>query len=467
MGFVGSLLGTAGGAAGTGFAAPTGTNPTDLARAQQNALAGINQQQSFLNALNPGALQALQSQQGLLNQLQQGAQGQGPNPALAQLNQTTAQNTANQAALMAGQRGAAANPALIARQAAMQGAANQQQAAGQAATLAAQQQIAQEQMLQAQQQAMAGQQQAGLNAYNQAANTQQGNLLGMQANINNANAQLAGNVMPAQQNLFGGLMNTGVGAGAKLLSGLGGGGTAAGGTALAGGAGDVGGAASTLPVDVASEGSMLAAEGGKIPKKMAAGGDLMPVAQPGVSPMDQIADPSKPSSAFGNFLQSQINPVANTAKKAPAASSSNPFGGLMSAVPGVAGGYGQALSVENPQFGMSGILGHGIANMGTKTLGLASGGKVPVLLSPGEKVLSPEKAKKAADGKISPMAEGKKVPGKPKVGGAKNDYANDTHKDALEPGSVVLPRSVTQSKDAEKKAIAFIQAVMAKHGGMK
>ncbi len=98
----------------------------------------------------------------------------------------------------------------------------------------------------------------------------------------------------------------------------------------------------------------------------------------------------------------------------------------------------------------------------------AEGGKVPVLLSPGERVLSPDKAKAAAKGQANPMAEGKKVPGKPKVAGAKNDYANDTHKDALEPGSIVIPRSVTQGKDAEKASIKFVRAIMARKGhGLK
>lgn len=82
------------------------------------------------------------NQSTLADQLMAQSRGQGPNPALNQLNQTTAQNVNNQGALMASQRGASSNPALIARQAAMQGANIQQQAAGQAATLSAQQQLA-------------------------------------------------------------------------------------------------------------------------------------------------------------------------------------------------------------------------------------------------------------------------------------------------------------------------------------
>lgn len=78
----------------------------------------------------------------LATMLQNQANGQGPNPALAQLQQTTGQNIAGQASLMAGQRGASANPGLMARQIANQGAAIQQQSVGQSAVQRAQQQLA-------------------------------------------------------------------------------------------------------------------------------------------------------------------------------------------------------------------------------------------------------------------------------------------------------------------------------------
>jgi hypothetical protein len=95
----------------------------------------------------------------------------------------------------------------------------------------------------------------------------------------------------------------------------------------------------------------------------------------------------------------------------------------------------------------------------------AKGGKVPAMVSPGEVYLSPEKAKAAKQGKINPLQAGEKIPGKPKVGGAKNDYANDTVPKTLEEGGLVLPRSVTQSKNPEWAAHAFVRAHMA-NGGM-
>jgi hypothetical protein len=84
---------------------------------------------------------ALQNQTNIYNQLQGVVAGTGPNPAQAMLANQTGANIAAQNALMASQRGAGANPALIARQAAMQGANLQQQATGQAAALQAQQSL--------------------------------------------------------------------------------------------------------------------------------------------------------------------------------------------------------------------------------------------------------------------------------------------------------------------------------------
>jgi len=61
------------------------------------------------------------------------------------------------------------------------------------------------------------------------------------------------------------------------------------------------------------------------------------------------------------------------------------------------------------------------------------------------------------------MKTGETIPGKPKVSGAKNDYANDTVKKTLQEGGIVLPRSVTKSKNPDKNAEAFVAAVLAKN----
>jgi len=124
-----------------------GARSEDLYDANQRLRSGYDQQQYFLNSLQavPGGMA---SQGFLANQLMQQAQGGGPNPALAQLANTTGQNIKSQAALMGSVRGGGNNPGLLARNIGMMGAQQQQQAGGQAAVLAAQQQLAAQQGLQ-------------------------------------------------------------------------------------------------------------------------------------------------------------------------------------------------------------------------------------------------------------------------------------------------------------------------------
>lgn len=192
-------------------------NPGNLNASLANTNSGLLSQaylQSALQGQNGIGNQSnvFNQQQGLSNMLQQQALGRGPNPAMAQLNQTTGQNVANQAALMAGQRGVQSNTGLLARQSAQQGAGIQQQAVGQGATMRANQQLAAEGALQGQQANMAnvaGQQVGQLanatTGYNQAAQGQLNTLtnansafnnaaVGMQSNINNNNTVLASNM---------------------------------------------------------------------------------------------------------------------------------------------------------------------------------------------------------------------------------------------------------------------------------
>ena len=385
MGFISGLLGTAGGANGSGSAGPNGATIANPAT-QQMGTDALNQQQALINAYQPGGTAALASQQQLLQQLQQQSVGNGPNPAQAQLAAATSANTANQAALMAGQRGSSQNAGLIARQAAQQGAQNQQQSALGAAQLNAQQQIAARQQLQQQQSQLVNQQQQGTQQY--VGNTlgaiqgqNQANV-GMQSNINTANAGLASQTMGAQQNMLGNLTG-GIGAGLQTF-------TTPGGAANA----FLGGLAEGGEVHMPNSLDMFA-EGGQAPiTKMAQGGM-----------------PSGPQSRLGQHL---------------------------------AGMSPQPKAM--PQMAM-----------------MAQGGKVPALVSPGEKYLTPQAVQQVKQG-ANPMEVGKTVPGKPKVGGAKNDYANDTVKATLDEGGIVLPRSVTQSKHPHWAAHKFVSAVMAKQG---
>lgn len=227
------ILGTIGGALGLnnqfvakGANLTAGTNAEQLGQAYQGAQQGLNAQGQLVNTLTPQAGSAVANQNALANQYLAMTQGQGPNPAKAELAQATGQNVANQAALMAGQRGAGANAGLIARQAAQQGAQTQQQAAGQAATLQAQQQIAAQQNLANlanNQISQTGQATTGLSSAQQGeqsilqnANTSANNAaVGMQSNINNVNAQTAA----ANQNMNANILG-GIGSAASSISSL-------------------------------------------------------------------------------------------------------------------------------------------------------------------------------------------------------------------------------------------------------
>lgn len=341
----------------------TGTIGQQTQAANQNIQSGLQNQQAFIDALQ--AQNGIQNQSNVYNQLQNVASGQGPNPAQAMLAQATGQNTANQAALMAGQRGAGANVGLIARQAAQQGGANQQNAAGQAASLQAQQSLNALGQLGGLANTQVAQQQGALNSFNQAALGQQGNLGSQQSQINNINANVAAQNTAQQNAITGGLLGAVGSIGQMALPGKG------------------------TPA---------------VKAQMAHGGAVTEKTQPASG-----SSIEGPASIAGRFLKGTPAVMAQ----------------------------------------------------------MAHGGKVPALVSPGERYLPPAEVKKVAEGKKSPMKAGEKIPGKPKVGGAKNSYANDTVPKTLESGGIVLPRSVTQHPQAPQKAKEFVQAIIAKQGPKK
>ncbi len=195
------------------------TNPVNqgqVNKAYELSQGGLQQQQDFLSALQ--AQNGIQNQSQVYNQLQGIANGTGPNPALAQLNQSTGANIQGQAALIAGQRGAGANPALIARQAAMQGGALQQAGVGQAATLQAQQQQAAINAAGQLASQQVGQQNAATQGYSQSAQNEQANILGAVANQNNANLTNEQNVRGIKAGVLGGVAQ-GAGQAAMMAEG--------------------------------------------------------------------------------------------------------------------------------------------------------------------------------------------------------------------------------------------------------
>lgn len=201
---------------GSGFQA-IGPSGQQLSQTYQNTQDALAKQKAFADALN--AANGIGNQSSVFNQLQGVAAGTGPNPAQAMLNQATGANVANQAALMASQRGASANPGMIARQAAQQGAQIQQNAAEQGATMQAQQSLG----ALGQMGGVAGQQAAqqgnALQTLNQAALQGQGNILQAQANANNANAGIAQSNTGAQSALLGGILGGAGAAAGKMAAG--------------------------------------------------------------------------------------------------------------------------------------------------------------------------------------------------------------------------------------------------------
>ncbi len=354
---------------GQGGSIATGS-PAQLNTAYNQAQTSIAQQQDFVKALQAQNGLSNQSnvfnqQQGLANQLQGVIAGTGPNPAQAQLAQATGANVSNQAALMAGQRGAAANTGLMARQAAQQGANIQQQSAGQAATMQAQQSLAAMEALR-QQQGMMGnlagnqvsQTQTGLQNLGQQSQGEQANLLGLTQSANAANSAMNQQNAQASGNMFGNITGA-LGSAAQLFGG-----------------GSKGGTPKTQASTYGD--NIQAAEGGQINS-------------------GQLTGPQ-------SFVGKHLNGIQ-----------------------------------------------------------MAHGGKVPAMVSPGERYLPPKEVEKVAKGEKKPMHAGEKIPGKPKVGGARDSYRNDSVPKQLEEGGIVIPRSVTQGKNPEKAAHDFISAILAKN----
>jgi hypothetical protein len=418
MGQIGSTLGNL-----VGIGQNAGLDTYGAANYGQNYGAQIAAQQANLTNVNQG-------QTNLLGQLGQIANGNGPNPAQAQLAQATGANVQNQASLAAGQRGAASNVGMIQRQAAQQGRSAQQQAAGQGATMQAQQQLGalgQQSGVLGQQ----GQQAVGMTgAYESAINS-----------ANQINAQTAANAAQFGQGFGGG-----------LLQGV---------------------------------GSMLAGGGEVEPQHYDQGGDVFQFGNPSANIGTYGGDATTPetsmaggagsgSSFVGQFLSgaggnsgqagSKKNPglfksILGHLGKSQAAAS-NPASGSTSL--GSGSSYNMNLSpagnamINSP--GMAaGNAGYAGADVGT---GAAAGGAEAggaAAAGGGDSLL----ALAAKGGQIEKLkAQGGHVPGKAKVKG--NSYSNDTVKALLSPGEVVIPKSVMESGDPARGAAQFVQAVMAK-----
>lgn len=220
VGTVGNILGLNNQFQGQAANINQGTNTAQLNNAYTSAQSGLTQQQNLANEVANGGAEGVNTQNALTGQLEGVVNGTGPNAAQAALNQNTATNVANTAALAAGQRGANSNPGLIAREAAQAGAGAQQASAGQAATLQAQQQIAAQGQLANLASTQVGQQAGAVQGVNSATQNEQNILQGantagnnaavsMQGNLNNVNSQTAAANQNQSQNIVGSVMNSG------------------------------------------------------------------------------------------------------------------------------------------------------------------------------------------------------------------------------------------------------------------
>jgi len=175
---------------------------------------------------------------------------------------------------------------------------------------------------------------------------------------------------------------------------------------------------------------------------MAGGGEVQHYVDGGDVQPDQ-QNSSQPQSRFGKFLKgtTQQSKVPN----APAMNYGNPgANALYQGVSSFGKGVGSMLTAPNAMSTtqgptMAGGPGDAGGPAASNTLMSANGGDVG-----------------------SKLKKGGHVPGKPTVGGAKNDYANDTVKALLSPGEIVIPRSVTQSADPVNGAARFVQTVIAR-----
>jgi hypothetical protein len=388
---------------------------------------------------------------------------------------------------MAGQRGAGQNVGLIARQAAQQGASTQQQAAGQAATMQAQQQIAYQQALGQQAGTMVGQQSGATNAQAQNAIQQQlgltGTAAGLQQNVNTTNAGLAQTQMQGQQGLLGGLGNS-IG---PVASGIGS-------MLAAAEGGQVKRYAGGTPIGgIPQAGSYDQNFQGLTDAQWNAGNTnpSTPPPAPAQTPPATVAPPTtnSPSSSFAKFLKggqqsptgtqpNYGNPGANALYSGMSSLGKSIGSGLQSLatssqdqnLPGIDRGSNDPTAQymgANAELGSGGDTEEEVPAANTDVITpntegeitAFTGGKVKALVSPGEVYLKPNEVQKALrDGK--PLKHGEKIPGKPKVKGAVNSYANDTVKKNLDEGGIVIPRSITQGPNPHWNAMLFVHKTL-------
>jgi hypothetical protein len=494
------ITGTIGGLLGTNdqFSAGSaninpGTNTNQLNLSYDYAQNALNNANGIANTFTPQAGQAVNEQNAVAASEEGMLNGTGPNPALTQLATTTGQNVATTTAEMAGQRGAAANPALIAREAAQQGAATQQGAVGQAATLGAEQQIAAQQNLTslAGQQAgeagsaVTGQNTAQQNEQNilQGANTAANNAaVGMQENENSTNASTAQANQRNNQGILGG-----------VASGI---------SSLTGGLLKKGGVVGK-DGDMKEEHLLLAemnAHSLAHRQKMASGGIT---ANPLLTPQPTSGAGNWASSYFQGSGGGQSAPASNPAPESASGTGFNDSSyqnagskagsmlgklfssdsgdqsdedaqeGYLDADAALGTGAEEALPAAADSAGLGSLAVLAAARGGKICPGphashmanyLAGGGPVEAMVSEGERYLSPGEVREVIHNGANPLKIGTKITAKnasQKASVKGDSLKNDKIPMTLEEGGVVLPRHVTKKMSPEKAEL-FVHRAMAR-----
>lgn len=430
-GFLGNILGTSNKFQATGAPVTAGTNTAQLNESYNGAQQGLNSANNLNSALTPGVAQGAGAQSNLSNQLANESMGGGPNPAQAALNQNTGVNVANQAALMASQRGVNANPGMLAAQAARQGAATQQQAAGQEATQAAQQQLNAQNALATLSAQQVGQGTAATQLQNQTQQNEQNILQGANTAANSANVAMQSNL----NNVNGGVSQGNQNSSSGLIGGIG--------NAL----GAITG---------------LFAEGGEVPEHIS---KMAMIYHPKYASGGPVWENSTPAQFLNQAAPAQNLPGVSSeamwkpSDKKPEETSGNSDTGTNPTGVGGSyglGGQGMVDSLANSQYG-AGAAPLSMPEIGS---GLGSAPSAPSLGASLGPML-------ASGGKVgSKLKYGGKVPGKSKVD--HDDYDNDTVSAKLSPGEVVIDLDTLHDKGELGKMARYVaQNIARKKAGRK
>jgi hypothetical protein len=493
-----------------------GTNAAQLNNAYTGANNAINGQVALTNTLNPGVQTGVNTQNTVEQEALNEAAGAGPNPAATQLAQATGTNVANQAALAAGQRGGAANVGLMERQAAQTGAGTQQAAAGQAATLEAQQALAEQQAAAGIGAQQVAQGQGATTALNTAQQNEQGILQNANTSANNAAVSQQSNINNVNSSNNQGILG-GIESGASSV--LGAIGLNKGGevnphgkhklefihkmTKLGMEHYDSGGSVPADPNNPSSMGVPTGvlnamnigkhADGGQIQANPLTAAIVNPPGSPQVMPQynqssasggpsidsgpsDSNMDLAKSAaSGYDQGHQNYLNRGVNGANAALADNTNlfnNQYAGPSetqdaSNLDQINVAHGGEIFKLQPHEQHAVSAAH-FAQYFSKG---GESKKVPAMVSPGERYLSPEEVEMVKHG-ADPKKLGKIVPGKDKVPG-KDSLKNDTVKATLDEGGVVIPIHVEKTGNADKMRLFTLKSLRAtgkhlkKPGSMK